>query len=126
MSPTEYRRHNPWTQIHSFYANMGGFVFDPEDIGLTEKDRFMVKDMRLTVTPRGMALLAKCGFLPKISKEDILDKSKSDNVSKIVSILQAVWMLAQIVGRLTASLPVTLLEVNTLAHIICALVIYVL
>ena len=126
MSPSEYRLHNPWTQVHSFYANMGGFAFDLEETYLSESNLFTTKHARLTVTPRGMALLAKCGYLPRISKEDILDKSKADNLSKMLSILQALWMLAQIVGRLIIRLSVTLLEVNTLAHIICALIIYVL
>ena len=35
-------------------------------------------------------------------------------------------MLAQIIGRLIMDLPVTLLEVNTLAHIMCAIIIYIL
>lgn len=103
---------------------MGGFVFDLEDLG--QDNIFTTKHSRLTVTPRGMALLARCGFLPKISKEDILDKNKSDSLSKLISVLQALWMLAQIIGRLIVGLPVTLLEVNTLAHILCAIIIYIL
>lgn len=126
LSLGEYRLHNPWTRTHSFYANMGGFVFDLVEDFPAERDTFTAKHSRLTVTPRGMALLARCGFLPKISKEDILDKSKSDNLSKVISVAQALWMLAQIVGRLIAHLPITLLEVNTLAHIMCAMIIYIL
>ena len=105
---------------------MGGFVFDLEEDCAAEHNTFTAKYPRLTLTPRGMALLARCGFLPKISKEDILDKSKSDNLSKMISIVQALWMLAQIIGRLIVDLPVTLLEVNTLAHIMCAIIIYIL
>ncbi|KAI4162934.1 MAG: hypothetical protein LQ342_003445 [Letrouitia transgressa] len=105
---------------------MGGFAFDLEETCLSEGDVFTAKHSRLTVTPRGMALLARCGYLPEISKEDILDKSKADNLSKVLSVLQALWMLIQISGRLVARLPVTLLEVNTLAHVLCALIIYLL
>ena len=105
---------------------MGGFVFDLEEDCAAEHDTFTPKYPRLTLTPRGMALLARCGYLPKISKEDILDKNKSDNLSKMISIVQALWMLAQIIGRLIVDLPVTLLEVNTLAHIMCAIIIYIL
>ena len=126
VSPSEYRLHNPWTRTHSFYANMGGFVFDLEEGSPAERNTFTAKHSRLTVTPRGMALLARCGFLPKISKEEILDKSKSDNLSKMIAVVQALWMFAQIVGRLVVDLPVTLLEVNTLAHVMCAMIIYVL
>ena len=70
--------------------------------------------------------MVKCGYLPKISEKDILDKSKTDNVSRLLSILQALWMLSQILGRLAVKLPITLLEVNTLAHIACAMIIYAL
>ena len=105
---------------------MGGFVFDLEESCVIERDTFTAKNSRLTLTPRGMALLARCGFLPRISKEDIVDKSKADNLSKMISLGQALWMLAQIVGRLIVDLPVTLLEVNTLAHVMCALLIYIL
>ncbi len=100
-------------------------MFDIDEDCAAVRDTFTAKHSRLTLTPRGMALLARCGFLPKISKEDILDKSKADNLSKMISIVQALWMLAQIVGRLIVDLPVTLLEVNTLAHIMCAIIIYI-
>ncbi|KAL9012853.1 MAG: hypothetical protein Q9173_002404 [Seirophora scorigena] len=122
----EYCLTNSWTPLHSFYANMGGFVFDLDELSTQHGGAFTNKIPRLTLTPRGVALLAACGYLPKISREDILDKNKSDNVSKLLSVLQALWMLAQIVSRLYGKLSVTLLEVNTLAHIICAIIIYAL
>ncbi|KAL8801839.1 MAG: hypothetical protein Q9182_004189 [Xanthomendoza sp. 2 TL-2023] len=125
-SSPEYCLENPWSQLHSFYANMGGFVFDLDEIFLGDRETFTSKVSRLTLTPRGVALLAACGYLPQISTEDILDKNKSDNVSKVLSVLQAIWMLAQIISRLKGRLPITLLEVNTLAHIICAIIIYAL
>ena len=78
------------------------------------------------VTTQGMAFLAMCGLLPRISRGDILDKSTSDNLTKIRSVLQALWMLVQTVRRLIVDLPVTLLEFNTWAHIVCAMVSHVL
>ncbi|KAL8843031.1 MAG: hypothetical protein Q9176_002334 [Flavoplaca citrina] len=120
----EYSLENSWSRLHSFYANMGGFVFDLDEASSDNGEAFTDKVSRLTLTPRGVALLAACGYLPNISKEDILDKNKSDNVSKLLSILQALWMLTQIISRLYNKLPITLLEVNTLAHIICAIIIY--
>ncbi|KAL9599873.1 MAG: hypothetical protein Q9219_003567 [cf. Caloplaca sp. 3 TL-2023] len=120
----EYSLKNQWSRLHSFYSNMGGFAFDLDEVLPRDDDTFTTKVPRLTLTPRGVALLAACDYLPKISKEDILDKNKSDNVSKILSVLQAIWMLGQIISRLYGNLTVTLLEVNTLAHIICAIIIY--
>ena len=105
---------------------MGGFVFDLDETSSTSDHVFTTKHSRLTLTPRGVALLAACGYLPNISQEDICDKNKSDNVSKLLSVLQALWMLVQIISRAYDKLPITLLEVNTLAHIVCAIIIYAL
>lgn len=72
---------------------------------------------RLTLTARGMVLLAQCGHLPEIDKEQIEDKSKANDLAKAMVVVQAMWMLVQVIGRLAFRLPVTLLEVNTVAHV---------
>lgn len=73
-----------------------------------------------------MALLAKSGLLPPISEREISDKSKADGLAKTLVCLQAIWMVVQVISRLVDGLPVTLLEVNTLGHVVCALLIYLL
>lgn len=99
---------------------MGGFALDLDVSDLDERK----KSGLLVLTPRGVKLLAECGYLPNISEEEILDKSKTDFLGRLISLLQAIWMLAQVLGRVAANLPVTLLEVNTLAHVLCALIIF--
>ncbi|CCD43461.1 hypothetical protein BofuT4_P011370.1 [Botrytis cinerea T4] len=116
---------SPWTTVHGFYAGMGGFVFDFEN-SEDEASPFIPEYQRLTLTARGVSLLAECGHLPNISRREILDKSKADTMAKLLVILQAGWMLVQVVGRLVTGLPVTLLEVNTLGHVLCAFIIYLL
>lgn len=108
---------SPWTLVHGFYAGMGGFVF--------QSNKVSPDHGRLTLTARGVALLAECGLLPDIEREDILDKSKSDGLSKFLACIQAAWMIVQVIGRRIGGLQVTLLEINTLAHVFCALIIYV-
>ena len=99
---------------HSFFASTGGFAFENPD----DKAQYLPKSCkRLTLTARGVALLASCGHLPNVSEAEITDKSKANNVAKALVIIQASWMLLQVVGRLLAALPVTLLEVNTIAHV---------
>ncbi|KAK2786288.1 hypothetical protein FQN52_007879 [Onygenales sp. PD_12] len=109
-----------WTLVHSFYAGMGGFVID------VPRDKSFVSDhSRLTLTAQGVLLLTAAGYsLPEINKKSILDRSKADNVAKVLVCLQAAYMIAQCVGRVVARLPVTLLEVNTLGHVACALIMY--
>lgn len=60
------------------------------------------------------------------SERDISDKSKASGLAKALVCLQAFWFCLQCLTRLAQSLPVTLLELNTFAHAICALLVYVL
>lgn len=105
---------------------MGGFVIDLDAEFITSQPRFVERVNRLTFTPRGIALLARCGCLPQISQSDILDKSKTDGLGKGLACLQAFWILMQVCTRIAAGLPITLLEVITLGHVLCALVMYTL
>jgi hypothetical protein len=60
--------------VHSFYASIGGFVFD---VGPSEKfPAFFLGQQRPTLTARGVALIAELGYLPNILKDDIADKAK--------------------------------------------------
>lgn len=111
------RRHH-WTKSHSFFASTGGFAIHvPASLSNSFPSLPPASSGRLTLTARGIALLARCGHLPDIAEEDILDKSKANGLAKALVMLQAIWMLLQVGGRLIASLPVTLLEVNTVAHV---------
>lgn len=115
-----------WTLVHSHYAGMGGFAVDVES-DETEKAPYLPPHVtRLTLTTHGVLLLARCGHLPYLDISDLNDKSKTDGLAKAIVMLQATWMLAQTIGRLTVDLPVSLLEVNTLGHVSCAFIIYLL
>ncbi|MCJ1244284.1 hypothetical protein MMC30_001482 [Trapelia coarctata] len=120
-SPRRYK----WTNVHSFYAGMGGFVFDV-DFFPSDSKEMLPRHSRLTLTASGVILLAKCGHLPDIDRDFLWDKSKADGLAKAIVCLQAAWMILQTGGRLIVRQPVTLLEVNTIAHIFCAFVIYAL
>ncbi|MCJ1241384.1 hypothetical protein MMC14_009389 [Varicellaria rhodocarpa] len=115
-----------WTKVHGFYAGMGGFTFNLEALSAIGKAPCIKGYTRLTLTARGVTLLAECGLLPEVMEREITDKNKTDGIAKFLSCLQALWMLVQVIGRVASGLPVTLLEVNTLAHVLCAVFIYVL
>lgn len=104
---------------------MGGFVFD---VSLLPQgnDAFIPDRERLTLTTAGVLLLARCGHVPDLNVTEITDKSKADSIAKALVCLQASWMVVQTVGRMIVRQPVTLLEVNTLGHVFCAFVIYLL
>lgn len=98
-----------WTMIHAFYADSGGFVLQTPDC------------VPFPITAKQVHYLVQQGYLsmPNISKEEIWDKSKADMFAKIVASFQAAWLVAQTIARAIQHLPVTLLELSTVALITC-------
>jgi len=111
--------------IHGHFAAMGGFAFDTSD---DDVNIFPGGRTRVTLTSIGVCLLAELApeLLPNLSPEQILDKSKSDGFGKAIACIQAFWFCIQCVSRLSAGLSVSLLELNTFAHALCALLCYML
>jgi hypothetical protein len=105
---------------------MGGFVFDLSDVESGDCPSFIPGSSRLHVTSRGMRLLAQCGLLPSISKSEIEDKSKSDGSAKFICCIQVIWIVAQTITRLAVGLSISPLEINTIGHVACALMMYAL
>jgi hypothetical protein len=102
---------------------MGGYAFDMAKLGI---DFASHQAKRLTLSPEGLIHLAENEghIVPDISEEHIRDKSKADGFAKTVVCIQALWFLTQVVGRLAIGYPISLLEMNTLLHALCCLIIY--
>ena len=114
-----------WGLEHGYFALMGGFVVTPMptvDIDITSLNALP----NTTLTPLGIAFLAQMEMIPKIDSEDIKGRSKADEIAKTLVCLQAGWMVVQTIVRAASQLPVTLLELNTLAHVACAFAMYAL
>lgn len=105
---------------------MGGFVIDTDKVSEAGSPTFINGVKRLSLTPKGLLLLAKCGHLPEVTEEEILDKSKVDELGKLLACTQVTWMLIHVCARLGMQLPVTTLEVTAVSHVMCALVLYAL
>ncbi|USP76876.1 hypothetical protein yc1106_04150 [Curvularia clavata] len=115
---------NKWTVTHGFYASMGGFAIELND---DNPNAILFNDAdRLTLTAKGVTLLAKCGYIVDISLDDIKDKNKTDGLAKLLVCIQAGWMIVQVISRTAIGIPTTLLEVHVVAHVVCALVMYLL
>jgi hypothetical protein len=116
----------PWTMAHSYYAVMGGYAFDDSD----SDEKFMPDDVpRAALTPSRLLKLIDCGLislLPNLSESQIRDKSKASGLAKTLVCIQATWFCVQCIFRLSQSLTICLLELNTFAHALCALLIYTL
>ncbi|KAJ7701013.1 hypothetical protein B0H16DRAFT_1834263 [Mycena metata] len=94
---------------HGFFCNMGGFVSEEGHPVSTEKQ-----------------LPAYISAIQKITKADIEDKSKGDTLSKGVAIAQGLWFVTQCLARIFQQLPLTELEVATLAFAVLSVIIHLL
>jgi hypothetical protein len=81
---------------------------------------------RLRLTPEGVLQLAEDGHFLEIPRSKIDDKSKADTISKILVMTQVAWMAMQCITRKAYGLPLTLLEVHTMVHVVCAVLLFVL
>ncbi|KAF9474057.1 hypothetical protein BDN70DRAFT_962619 [Pholiota conissans] len=99
-----------WTLTHGFFLQMGGFMLC--------EDGKPVQTLRGGNSPRGIIYYIRNGTIlpPKITKDDIQDRSKGDTISKALIILQTTWFAVQCIARWSQRLPVTELEVVTLAY----------
>ena len=106
--------YSEWTLRHSFYANMGGFVFQARD-----STPFPIHGLHLIY-------LLKEGYLdlPEITSEEISDKSKANLLAKALVCLQTGWFVVQCFGRLAGGLPLTTLELVTISYVWCTWNIY--
>ncbi|KIL68564.1 hypothetical protein M378DRAFT_71426 [Amanita muscaria Koide BX008] len=96
-----------WTETHALFADMGGFCLikpDGSRKSLRKGDFFQLV-MKGTID------------VPNISLKEIQDKSKSDHVAKIIAVIQTLWFLLQTLNRAVQRLPVTELELSTVAYV---------
>jgi hypothetical protein len=66
------------------------------------------------------------GNFPRISKAEIEDRSKGDAISKGFVILQTGWFVTQCIARGVQGLPITELELVTVAFAALNFVVYIL
>src|SRR5258708_9213372 len=106
---------NKWTMAHGHLVVMGGIsTVDPsvEDDGQVDPRSPVLTIERFTKTEERERLDRK---LHKISEGDIKDRSKSDILSKLISISQTTWFILQCIARGQQKLTLTELELVTLA-----------
>ncbi|ORY02361.1 hypothetical protein BCR34DRAFT_667700 [Clohesyomyces aquaticus] len=112
-----------WTSTHSFYAVMGGFALSTHG---QERNYLPGNRRRMTLTPKVIRLLARKDptLLLDVSESEIRDKSKASGLAKTIVCFQASWFCIQCCTRWNQGLAVSLLELNTFAHSLCALLIF--
>ena len=98
-----------------FYIEMGGLEIDVEGDPNAVTGR---------VTSSGALFLKREKLFPLMDIARIKDQSKSDMLAKILVCIQASWMVLQCIARGVVGLPLSLLELNTVMHVMCTLLIY--
>ncbi|RDB27349.1 hypothetical protein Hypma_004323 [Hypsizygus marmoreus] len=100
-----------WTTTHAFFALMGGFKLyvDGKPHG--------------TILAFDLGPYIRAGQID-ITEDEIQDKSKGDVLAKGFVLLQTAWFILQLFARFAKRLPVTELELATLAFAILNFVIY--
>ncbi|KAJ6533588.1 hypothetical protein B0H19DRAFT_1272237 [Mycena capillaripes] len=98
------------SKTHGFFISMGGFVSRTGHHPITTPEQ--LQDITI--------------YLTAVDTEDIKDKSKGDTFSKGVAFLQGLWFITQCLARVRQNLPITELEVATLAFSVVNLLIWAL
>jgi hypothetical protein len=105
-----------WTITHGFFATMSGFM----EYKGNQPIRVLLPE------ELGSDSLTGNGNFPRISKAEIEDKSKGDALSKGFVVMQISWFVTQCMARGVQRLPITELELVTVAFAVLNLVIYIL
>jgi hypothetical protein len=103
-----------WT--YAWYVVMGGFVLDVSPLHDYHGT--------MTLTHHAILELAKDGLFLPMKKQSIRDKSKADFLAKGLVLCQVSFLIIQLIARKVQNLPVTLLEIHTSVHVVCALAMY--
>jgi hypothetical protein len=134
---------------YAFFVVMGGvqiewsrisrFVSGDEEEMDTETTRpFQIKKLRdesmmtdenlkrtFPLNGNGIIDLAKQDCWVYIPPLRIEAQKKADLIQKTLVLLQVAWMALQCIARGSYGLPLTLLEIHTMVHVICAMTLYI-
>jgi hypothetical protein len=104
-----------WTMSMVFYALSGGCVYASK----TGEQRVL----------RGNAIANLAVFEPRsllqLQRVVLQHPGKANAIGKAITCVQAFWFCSQCIARLSGNLAVSLLELNTFAHCISTLLIYI-
>ncbi|KIK66927.1 hypothetical protein GYMLUDRAFT_914734 [Collybiopsis luxurians FD-317 M1] len=106
-----------WTITHGMFLVMGGFVLADDSgkrLGVIQED-----DLIKLLSNGQIAF-------PALSSSQIMDRSKGDAITKTLVLFQTSWFVMQIVSRAIQHLPITELELTTLAFALLNFLTYML
>ena len=118
-----------WSMAHGFFIIMGGFhLFEHSSEAASNDDRGISQEDDEPLHPLRASDFVQCdGYESFImpTKVEIQEKGKSDWLAKSLVLLQTSWFVMQCIARGIEHLPVTHLEIVTLAYAAMNFVIYI-
>jgi hypothetical protein len=100
-----------WNMRMAFFADMGGFMLHTSDC---EPFPLNAKQLHWLIVNGHLEY-------PKVTQEEIWDKSKQDRLAKAITVFQITYFVVHCIGRTAQGLPLTTLELSTLAIVVCSL-----
>ena len=91
---------------------MGGFEIQCTD----GNHRLSLDEIKHLITKKAISVSSIA-----ITEDEISDRSKTDRLSKLITCLQILWFVIQLIGRAVQHLPTTGLELFTLGIVVCSL-----
>lgn len=107
-----------WTLTHAFYVLMGGFTF----VDMAGTIHFLTPDELIEVVEKRL-FSDKFDF---ISKKAIKNRTRRDNLSKGITVIQITSFFVLLASRWAQKLPLSILEISSFAYIISAAIAYLL
>ncbi|KAF9065702.1 hypothetical protein BDP27DRAFT_1298008 [Rhodocollybia butyracea] len=108
-----------WTLTHGMFLVMGGFMLTKDSAAGEVIGVLQASELVTLLKENSIAL-------PSISSSEIMDKSKGDVVSKTLVLVQTTWFMAQVISRAFQHLPITELEITTVAFASLNILTYIL
>ncbi|KAI0059827.1 hypothetical protein BV25DRAFT_1918206 [Artomyces pyxidatus] len=107
------RMRGKWTARHGFAVIMGGFHF------------YVAGEPQHPLSAWDVVRLVENGELVLPTDEEIRNWSQSDVLSKALAVVQTLWFVVQAIARRIEGLPITQLEIMTLAYTTITVAMYV-
>ncbi|KAI0059823.1 hypothetical protein BV25DRAFT_1026425 [Artomyces pyxidatus] len=107
------RLRGKWTARHGFFVTMGGFHYYKDG------------EPRHPLSRHDVVQLVRRGDLVPPTDEEIRNWSQGDVLSKTIAVVQTLWFVIQAIARRIEGLPITQLEIMTLAYTTITVAMYV-
>ena len=116
-----------WSLTHQYFLEMGGICLRSPNgmhFQIVGEEAIQVMEGSRNPGKENSDTSHWIRELEKLTEDQMHSYAKSDTLSKLITCGQALWLVTQIISRLSRHQAVTLLEVSTCAYVSCALLSY--